>query len=96
MNVEILELFAEAQSWAHYARAEAEARHDARMAEARKRWEAVRRVKLATDPVARKRRADTKRRYERKRWKAIKASHARRLAHNAKRMAAYYRSKAAK
>ena len=93
VRIDVLELFAEAQSWAHDGIARAELRHAARLKEQRARWEETRRVTLATSPQHRANRAESQSRYERSRWLVTRADPAKRAAHNARRMAAYYRAK---
>jgi hypothetical protein len=94
LALEVLELFAEAQSWVHADIERAEMRYALRLQEQRERWEETRRLTLAVSPAHRQRRAESQTRYERKRWLATRADPAKRAAHNAKRMAAYYRKKA--
>lgn len=93
MRLDVLEEFAEAQSWVHGAIASAELRYAARLQEQRERWEETRRLTLAVSAEHRRRRAESQTKYERKRYAAIKADPAKRAAHNAKRMAAHYRAK---
>jgi hypothetical protein len=94
VRLDVLEEFAEAQSWVHGAIAQAEARHALRLQEQRERWEETRRLTLVVSQEHRRRRAESQSKYERKRYAATKADPAKRAAHNAKRMAAYYRKKA--
>jgi hypothetical protein len=94
VRIDVLEEFAEAQSWVHGAIASAEMRHASRLSAQRQRWEETRRVTLAVSAQHRQRAAESRARYERKRYEAIKSDPAKRAAHNAKRMAAYYRGKA--
>lgn len=94
MRLDVLELFAEAQSWVHADIARAEMRHARRLQEQRERWEETRRLTLAVSAEHRQRRVASQSKYERKRWGVIKTDPAKRAAHNAKRMAAYYRAKA--
>lgn len=89
----MLEEFAEAQSWVHADIASAELRYASRLQQQRERWEETRRWKLKTDPAARARRVASCSKYEKKKWLVTRADPAKRAAHNAKRMAAYYRKK---
>jgi hypothetical protein len=93
MRLDVLEEFAEAQSWVHGAIAQAETRHALRLHEQRERWEETRRLTLAVSREHRIRRAESQSKYEHKRYAATKADPVKRAAHNAKRMAAYYRKK---
>lgn len=92
-TLEVLELFADAQSWVHGSIASAEMRHAVRLQEQRERWEETRRFKLKTDPDAKARRVASCSKYEKKKWQATRADPVKRAAHNAKRMAAYYRKR---
>lgn len=93
MRLDILQEFAEAQSWVHGDIASAEMRYARRLQKQRATWEEARRWTLATSPDHRARRRASLSKYERKRWLETKADPAKRAAHNARRMAAYYRAK---
>lgn len=93
MRIDVLEEFAEAQSWVHGEIAKAEMRYAARLQEQRRRWEETRRVTLAISPAHRKRRAESQSKYEKKRWHLTRSDPTKLAAHNARRMAAYYRGK---
>lgn len=93
MRLDVLELFTEAQSWVHGDIARAELRYALRLREQRARWEETRRFKNKTDPAARANRVASCSKYEKTKWSITRADPAKRAAHNAKRMAAYYRGK---
>jgi len=93
MRLDVLEEFAAAQSWVHADIARAEMRYAFRLQQQRSRWEETRRWTLAASPSHRARRLETHSKNNRKRWQETKSDPAKRAAHNAKRMAAYYRKK---
>jgi hypothetical protein len=96
LRLQILQDFAEAQwAWQRDAFGAARLRFAARLAEQREAWEETRRVTLATSKQHRQHRKETMAKYESKRWQSTRADPAKRAAHNARRMASYYRSKLA-
>lgn len=95
LRLQVLQDFAEVQAaWQGQQFDRAALRHAVRFAEQRSNWEETRRVTLATSPTHRARRQASLSKYERAKWQATRADPAKRAAHNAKRMAAYYRKKA--
>ncbi len=95
LRIQVLQEFAEAQAlWQDHQMARARLRFAIRLAEQRAGWEETRRFTLATSTEHRERRRASLASFERKRWSETRADPAKRAAHNAKRMAAYYRKKA--
>jgi hypothetical protein len=95
LRVQVLQEFAEAQAaWRGQQWSRAALRHAARFAEQQASWEETRRVTLATSAQHRASRKESLAKYERSKWQLTRADPEKRAAHNAKRMAAYYRKKA--
>lgn len=94
LRVQVLRDFAEVQrAWQSHALSRAQFRFWARLAEQRAAWEETRRVTLATSPRHRENRRASQAKYERSKWLVTRADPEKRAAHNARRMAAYYRAK---
>ncbi len=94
LRVQILQDFVEVQwAWQGQQWGRAALRHAARFAEQRANWEETRRVTLATSSAHRANRKASLSKYEHVRWQQTRADPAKRAAHNARRMAAYYRKK---
>ena len=94
LRAQVLEDFAEAQwRWRSHEWSRAAVRHAIRFAEQRATWEETRRVTLATSAPHRVARKESLSKYERAKSKQPRADPQKRAAHNAKRMAAYYRKR---
>lgn len=94
LRLQVLQDFAEVQwAWRSNQLSRAELRHAIRFAEQREMWEETRRVTLATSPAHRQSRKASLSKYEKAKWKHTRSDPIKRAAHNAKRMAAYYRKK---
>lgn len=97
LTVQVLREFVEAQyRWRSHALVRAELRHAIRFAEQRASWEETRRVTLATSRPHRESRRASVAKDNARRYEATRADPEKRRAHNARRMASYYRSKAQK